>query len=399
MFKNSTSTHIDLLQRRYFCAASVLRRLGGVVALIWAVGASAQSDASISEAHSMPPSVRAGIVSGPGGSLIPGGLTGEALARHEFDEEFSNLFRQQKFEKLEHLYNKAVTEEQRFPSGVYKAYMYARRNGSALAPTVRMMSPDGSISRESRLAHWQQMKVLADNWAKAFPQSSGAVVIQSEILLRTGFVHRGGGYASGVPADDMKRFREFVDLAHDALSARSKMGQKDPAWHTQMLQVGRLQSWLPAERYSNTLKNALTAFPGFYDIYFEAALASTPQWGGSAQAVESLAQLAVENTMQTEGQALYARIYWSISSMFRGDPVVYAKAEWPRMRAGFDDVVARYPDPWNLNTFAKFACQAGDASTVRRLFDQIGKRVDLHVWLSVEVMDGCWALAQQSKGK
>ncbi|WP_204336481.1 hypothetical protein, partial [Proteus mirabilis] len=48
-----------------------------------------------------------------------------------------------------------------------------------------------------------------------------------------------------------------------------------------------------------------------------------------------------------------------------------SKVNWPTMKRGFEDVLSRYPSPWNLQSFAYFACQANDPVKARELLAQI----------------------------
>lgn len=328
------------------------------------------------------------------GTLVAGNLPDEHAARQAVADEFSAAFLGERFDELERLYTQAVKDELRLPSGVFKAPYYVSGLQTALRRPPAAFDADPAVARAASLAHWARMGALADRWAKAFPKSTGAVVIQSELLLRQGFVYRGGGYASSVSPADMTKFRQYVERAYQALAARAAPGQRDPVWHMQLLEVGRLQGWQPAKRYATAVQTAIAAFPYFYDIYFLAAEASVPQWGGDAQTVESIASWAAERTQDREGQSLYARIYWAMASYFDDDPVQNGKAQWPRLKAGFEDMARRYPDPWNLNTFAFFACQAGDIETLRRVLAQIGERTDLMAWRVPGALETCRTLAK-----
>lgn len=45
------------------------------------------------------------------------------------------------------------------------------------------------------------------------------------------------------------------------------------------------------------------------------------------------------------------------------------------METGFDDVVRAYPDYWNLNNYAKFACLADDKPKTKELTTRISGHV------------------------
>jgi hypothetical protein len=59
---------------------------------------------------------------------------------------------------------------------------------------------------------------------------------------------------------------------------------------------------------------------------------------------------------------------------------VQSAAAWPDMKNGFDDLIAQYPVPWNLNAYAYFACQANDWGTARQVLDKIGVNLDFNAW-------------------
>jgi hypothetical protein len=97
-----------------------------------------------------------------------------------------------------------------------------------------------------------------------------------------------------------------------------------------------------------------------------------PQWNGDLHQIERFAEAAVARTRSIEGESMYARIYWYASQAeFANDLFFKSFARWDRVNAGFKDILARYPDDWNLNHYAKFACLAGDAKTTAKLLARI----------------------------
>ncbi len=54
--------------------------------------------------------------------------------------------------------------------------------------------------------------------------------------------------------------------------------------------------------------------------------------------------------------------------MFKNGPT-----DWKRMKQGFEDILAQYPDAWNRNNFAQFTCRAGDWETYRKQIALIGQ--------------------------
>jgi hypothetical protein len=299
------------------------------------------------------------------------------------------------FAELEQSYNKALGENQRLPSGVFRLSRLVQSVDDALNAPASANYADLDSALRAWDAHWTNMEAKAGRWAQAIPGSSAAAVFRSEIFVRHGYAFRGGGYSSSVSSENLEKFQAYVQRAYQALAECADCSRRDPQWHAQMLKVARLQAGRAGHRHATAWEAAVAAFPYYYDIYFEAAMTLAPQWGGSAAAVESMARSAADRTQDREGQALYARIYWSASRLFGGDPVKNGQAEWPRLRAGFDDIVQRYPDPWNLNSFARFACQQGDVPTLRRVFRLIGNQIDLLAWGGPRQLERCLAVVDQ----
>jgi hypothetical protein len=65
------------------------------------------------------------------------------------------------------------------------------------------------------------------------------------------------------------------------------------------------------------------------------------------------------------------------------------------MKSGFERMISDYPDPWNVNNFAKFACIAGDGATLFRLTERIGDRPIMAAWQSAEYYGQCVSYAKQ----
>jgi hypothetical protein len=66
------------------------------------------------------------------------------------------------------------------------------------------------------------------------------------------------------------------------------------------------------------------------------------------------------------------------------------------MKKGIDDVLKRYPDQWNINNFALFACLAKDKKMAKELLDLIKEPPMLQVWKSESkyLRYKSWAYAQ-----
>jgi hypothetical protein len=172
--------------------------------------------------------------------------------------------------------------------------------------------------------------------------------------------------------------REYGTRARDALLARQAAGRKDPNWYVQMINLAGSQSW-PRDRFLELIHQATAAFPSSYQIYFTAAIYMTPRWGGSVHDVVRFADYAVTQTQKKEGQSLYARILWSVADYLDAN-LAGPEVDWQRLSAGFLDIIKRYPDDWNKNSYAKFACDAQDAKAARRALSLMAGNIEPEAW-------------------
>lgn len=307
---------------------------------------------------------------------------GETQDRAAIAAEYEAAFNRSDFAAIEARYGRAVSGKERLASGVFVAPRIVRSMIEKAPPG----QPKGAD------AHWNQVEEKARAWTVQYPRSVVAAIALSQAYLGHGWAYRGGGYANTVTKEDFARFKGYVDRALQALLARADTGKADPNWHWQVLQVGRLQGW-PDEKYFAFADAALDAFPGYYELYFELSERLLPQWGGSLEELSAFAENAVARTKATEGRAMYARIYWNVYSGLGSDRFKRGELDWPKIRTGFDDIVKRYPDPWNLNFFASIACDAGDKATARRVLARIGDRIESAAWVDHGAYNRCKNLA------
>ena len=123
-----------------------------------------------------------------------------------------------------------------------------------------------------------------------------------------------------------------------------------------------------------------------------------PRWQGSHAKMEAFANAAVEKTKDKDKTGLYARVYWAATGTVKKHRIVAdTGVVWDKMRQAMFDVLEQYPDQWNYNHFAYFACMAKDRDTTKSLINQIKIPMN-NVWETTEVFDVCrsWSNGQDS---
>lgn len=225
--------------------------------------------------------------------------------------------------------------------------------------------------RRKRLAVYQEK---AAAWKKTFPDSTTPMLIEALYPLREAWIARGGDYAYKVPPEAWPIFHRNVESSRAKLEALPPKVKEDPAWHVARLGVARLQSD-PA--YPQLLEAALDRFPDYLPLYFEGETFYEERWGGNAKSRAAFIDQSVTRTSSQLGETLYARLHWSgqTDEMF----ATFA-TDWKRMKAGFERIIKDYPDSWNLNNYAKFACMARDSAALREILPRIQDSVIPDAW-------------------
>lgn len=292
------------------------------------------------------------------------------------------------FAWIEQRYAEMNKNTERFPSGVLKSarLLYGLMGASALPSALR---GSGERIQTAQEAHWVAMEKKAERWQQMYPKSSVAAFARNEAFIGHAYFFRGSRYARDVDQAMWKPFKAYIDRAFNALASQENQIVRDQAWYCAMIRVAQYQD-IDASQFAQLVDEASSKYPSYYEIYFFAANKLAPKWGGSFEAFDWLANLAVSKTRKTEGMALYTRLYWSIAQGdFQDDLFTRTNADWKKMKLGFDDIVKSYPDEWNLNNYAWFACMARDRPTLERVFKQIGEDINTTLWNGPERLNRC----------
>jgi hypothetical protein len=311
-------------------------------------------------------------------------MASEENERSDIKAEVLTALSSRDYGRLEDLSNRYASPAERTSSGLWKQTML-------FFAFVELQHFD---YRADDL--WKELNEAAMGWTRAYPQSSGAHVAVALVHYAHGWAYRGPGWASTVPHENWKPYREYLVKAQDYLRNEASFASKDPNYQNLMLVIlNELQA--PEEEFQKLAGQAMTTNPGFYQTYFTIMNHYLPKWGGDAKAVEDFARAAVKYTKETDGDGMYARIYWAASqSQFGAELFTRSEANWSDMKRGITDVLARYDDAWNVNHFAKFACLANDREMTHELMAKIGSNPLPAAWQDVSFAK-CqnWAAAAQ----
>jgi hypothetical protein len=280
----------------------------------------------------------------------------DLAARNSVQSEASTLFAQRDFKGLNELAEQLRTSGDRTPAGFLKLRQFYK-GLSAYDVSDAPNLADGPNEQA-----WNSIFIVANRWVRQAP-SPAAYVALANFYIDYAWDWRGNGGGNTVQQDHWPYYFAALHKAHQVLVQNKVEASIDPEWYVKMAVLARGEETAPtdiAALYKEAMQKA-----GDYDyVYQEIALNLTPEWHGSWTALDKFADDATDRTRDKQGNALYARIYRSL--MECGCATMDATAaSWPRLKAGFEDLVKQYPDPWNVNSFAFFACQAKDKATLK----------------------------------
>ncbi len=286
------------------------------------------------------------------------------------------MWNQREFDKIEEKFQSWCTSTERFPDGQWKLIAF-------------------EYSFDLMFKTWKgwdgDLKRFAD-WKVKNPNSPASTLIEVIFWRTYAWNARGGGYASTVSKEGWELFRERMEKAKALLAKSNDQAKACPLWHSLMLDTLR-DSGAKLAELEAIYKEAVTLFPAYHPIHFSMGSAISPRWGGSAEIFDKFAKDSVKITKQTEGNSLYARLYWTQDGPGQYTiqfPKGSKTPEWDLIKSGFEDLMQRYPEStWNMNKFASFACRANDKATYLKLRQQLGTIIDSALWPSGYSVDVC----------
>lgn len=236
---------------------------------------------------------------------------------------------------------------------------------------------------------WTVTQSRIDEWGRAFPKSSMAAYAASQLPLWRAFNVRRHRPTDTMTAADWEAFDASAQKAADFLRDAQGRVEQDGVWQVAMLKVARYQR-METAAYQRLVQDAAARFPDYRPLYAAAVPRLRPQGGGSTEALDWLAQLALNNAKSQSGVAAYAAVYIE-ASRFSEPAGLFESTllDWKRMKAGMEDTAKQYPDTYNLSMYASFACTARDQETLKTLLDRLGTHIDRTIWADGERLGVC----------
>lgn len=281
------------------------------------------------------------------------------------------------YDALDELERKFRTERSRTSSGVWKL-------------TIFYFGIEGAISRaKDEDGNFDRIEAKFAAWARRNPKSPAAYIALAKVENARAWAIRGTGYANKVKPEAWEGFYKHIDLEASILQTSKPFAAVDPEWYRLAVDIARHQKLSP-DQFEALMGEAFRAEPLYYQTYFQAVEYLLPKWHGSLQAIQDFAWQATQRTKAQEGESLYARIYWYASAIeFKSNVFNDSYGSWLLMKAGFVDIMKRYPDAWNVNHYARFACLAQDKATFKELLPRVRADFVIPAWRSASLFEQC----------
>lgn len=293
----------------------------------------------------------------------------EAAAQRAIRDEADLAFRLGDFARLEQLNRQYQRGDLVTPAGVSKLDSFRKGLGEVLN------GPSQALD-----AYFTEIERLTLSWAIQHPESAFAHTLHARALLAHAYSYRGGGFANTVAPHAWEDFRKYANRAAQYMAAHSSVALADSGAHWTLISIGRALNW-DIDKVLAIANDGLARNPNDDAIRFNVLTTLLPKWQGNARAVDRYINDVVAATKIEHGMAFYARLYSAAADdQFEHALFDDSGAEWPKLKAGYEDRLKRYPDPIYVNRYAYFACLARDKPTLLDLLERIADRPMLDWW-------------------
>ncbi len=298
-------------------------------------------------------------------------------AVHDYISTIARMLKEEKFEELDCLADRARSTKERFPGGTWKLHeLYQGLSSPIQYPVTHATQED-----------WDILLQRLRRWVAARPKSVTARVALGRVYWGYAGDARGNGYANSVSESGWELYGERTAEAKRILDEASALSTKCPEWYLVMQLVGQNQNWDVAQQ--RALYAEATKFePGYY--YYARVLANIllPKWSGEPGDTENFVQAAADRIGGDQGDILYFQV--AISDAVLCGCNDNPHLSWERIERGFEATEKRYGvSMWNLNRIAYLAAYFGERDPIvaDKAMTRIGEQWDEETWKTQEYFD------------
>jgi len=289
----------------------------------------------------------------------------ETDLKYQYWQSFRLNFHDGKFAAIDQLLEKLISSELTDMSGHWEL--------SWFDSAMHLEFKDGNDT--DNLKRIQQ-------WKAANPKSAG--IPNAEATYWRGAAWRIRGTEANLNVDPfaLKLYKQRMNAAELALSKSKKYASRNPAWYEMYLLVSN-ENGKSLAFSENLYQEAIKRHPRFTNLYKEMALIYAPPYGQADWAkVEKVIETGIKNITESDGAIVYAAMYQYIAShqQFEFDIFRDSPASWPRIKQGYEHMLAKTPSVKLLNEMAVYACRANDKGAFNDLWTKIQGKPEKTIW-------------------
>lgn len=347
-------------------------------------------------------------------SILNAAHADEINERNKLNEKIRTLYLKKDFNSLNSMYLNALNNKTKAASGTMLLWHYYQAFNEYYATLYA-----------DQTQAWKNAEQGLQRWQKQYPQSAAPKILQVRLLSAKADAYGKEEFLNAatatcdikLPATDnisntlfsildkvsgeknnaslnaTNCYFAYQDLIEKYMQQIAPSVQSDPEWFTTQLDM--FKSGTDNSKCQKAFNEGVKKHPAYYNIYFHGVTCRFSEDRKKRMKMrDDIARLAAANTKATNGDALYARVYWVISSYSGIDNLrEETPVDWPRMQKSIQQVLKKYPTQWNYANFANISCRAGDQPFTLKLFKAIPDYQAAN-WSSLDVYNECKAFSR-----
>ncbi len=252
---------------------------------------------------------------------------------------------------------------------------------------------------------WPALDRITADWLARRPASHAAALARAQYWISHAWAARGDGYPVTPSAARQQAFEADLQQAERVLDAHEQASPKataqEPHWAVMRIKVHNLLGRDKTGIHQLAI-GALRQHPDYDPIAAEAALALSPAWGGTTAQAKAFIDEAMAIARPVSGEQLRARIAIHLArNAGQRQALLLAQTgfTWESVKPAIDEVIARYPDLYNVNAARMLGCISDIPARARPYFERLQGRIQPVAWFDDPwYVDQCarqagWALA------
>jgi hypothetical protein len=262
-------------------------------------------------------------------------------------KQVPTLFKEQKFDQLDAMFDSFTKSRARTPMGRWKTSWM-----------VSKLDDDNSLKTESAYArHFDSL----NKWIESNPKSVLARLAKAETLVGYAWLARGSGNADTVSASGWQQMRERLQQAKAILDADPTLKAKSPTTFSIYQRIA-LGEQTDRKEYFKLVSECDSLWPESFQAHASAAYFLLPRWYGQSETewVEYMEHVS-DKLGGSKGDVCYAEIAadlmrWNFcNNLFEESP----RLSWARIDKGFRQIFHDHPhDGAAVSAYIKLATQA-----------------------------------------